>query len=124
VSPAARLRGLKPDWLSDPRVWRTEVPTSLAVALALIPEAISFSLIAGVDPAIGLFTSFTISVVISVVGGRRAAISAATGTVALVIAPLNRDHGPAGPLRGREEPRPLVEADDVHDATGAPVLRC
>ncbi|MFD3869321.1 SulP family inorganic anion transporter [Streptomyces sp. NPDC058623] len=93
MSPAARLRGLRPDWLSDPRVWRTEVLAGLVVALALIPEAISFSIIAGVDPAIGLFSSFTMAVVISVVGGRRAMISAATGAVALVIAPLNREHG-------------------------------
>lgn len=93
LSPAARLRGLKPDWLNDPKVWRTEVLAGLVVALALIPEAISFSIIAGVDPAIGLFASFTMAVVISVVGGRRAMISAATGAVALVIAPLNREHG-------------------------------
>lgn len=93
MSPAARLRGLKPDWLSDPRVWRTEVLGGLVVALALIPEAISFSVIAGVDPAIGLFASFTMAVTIAVVGGRRAMISAATGAVALVIAPLNREHG-------------------------------
>ncbi|MFI2618757.1 SulP family inorganic anion transporter [Streptomyces sp. NPDC018584] len=93
LSPAARLRGLRPDWLSDPKVWRTEILAGLVVALALIPEAISFSIIAGVDPAIGLFASFTMAVTISVVGGRRAMISAATGAVALVIAPLNREHG-------------------------------
>ncbi len=93
VSPASYLRGLKPDWLRDPKVWRTEVLGGLVVALALIPEAISFSIIAGVDPAVGLFASFTMAVVISVVGGRRAMISAATGAVALVIAPLNREHG-------------------------------
>ncbi|MFH9754957.1 SulP family inorganic anion transporter [Streptomyces griseus] len=93
TSPAARLRDLKPDWISDPKIWRTEVLAGLVVALALIPEAISFSIIAGVDPAIGLFASFTMAVVISVVGGRRAMISAATGAVALVIAPLNREHG-------------------------------
>ncbi|SNB65104.1 sulfate permease, SulP family [Streptomyces sp. PgraA7] len=93
LSSAARLRGLKPDWISDPKVWRTEVLAGLVVALALIPEAISFSIIAGVDPAIGLFASFTMAVVISVAGGRRAMISAATGAVALVIAPLNREHG-------------------------------
>ncbi|MFH8347615.1 SulP family inorganic anion transporter [Streptomyces sp. NPDC018045] len=92
-SPATRLRGLKPDWLSDPKVWRTEILGGLVVALALIPEALSFSIIAGVDPAIGLFASFTMAVTISVVGGRRAMISAATGAVALVIAPLNREHG-------------------------------
>ncbi|MER7490660.1 SulP family inorganic anion transporter [Streptomyces sp. NPDC126497] len=93
MSPAARLRGLKPGWLRDPKVWRTEVLAGLVVALALIPEAISFSVIAGVDPAIGLFASFTMAVTIAVVGGRRAMISAATGAVALVIAPLNREHG-------------------------------
>ncbi|MEV8455978.1 SulP family inorganic anion transporter [Streptomyces sp. NPDC052095] len=93
ATPAAWLRGLRPDWLNDPRVWRTEVLAGLVVGLALIPEAISFSIIAGVDPAIGLFTSFTMAVVISVVGGRRGMISAATGAVALVIAPLNREHG-------------------------------
>ncbi|MEU5969687.1 SulP family inorganic anion transporter [Streptomyces globisporus] len=93
MSPTARLRGLKPDWISDPKVWRTEVLAGLVVALALVPEAISFSIIAGVDPAIGLFASFTMAVVISIVGGRRAMISAATGAVALVIAPLNREHG-------------------------------
>ncbi|OKK15646.1 sulfate permease [Streptomyces sp. CB00455] len=87
------MRGLRPDWLSDPKVWHTEVLAGLVVALALIPEAISFSIIAGVDPAVGLFASFTMAVVISVVGGCRAMISAATGAVALVIAPLNRGHG-------------------------------
>ncbi|MFC8404701.1 SulP family inorganic anion transporter [Streptomyces griseoincarnatus] len=89
----ARLRGLKPDWLNNPKVWRTEVLAGLVVALALIPEAISFSIIAGVDPAVGLFASFTMAVVISIVGGRRAMISAATGAIALVVAPLNREHG-------------------------------
>lgn len=89
----ARLRGLKPDWLSDPKVWRTEILAGLVVGLALIPEAISFSVIAGVDPAIGLFAAFTMAVTIAIVGGRRAMISAATGAVALVIAPLNREHG-------------------------------
>jgi SulP family sulfate permease len=93
VSSAERLRGLRPEWLNEPKIWRTEVLGGLVVALALIPEAISFSIIAGVDPAVGLFASFTMAVVISVVGGRRAMISAATGAVALVIAPLNRDHG-------------------------------
>ncbi|MQY16733.1 C4-dicarboxylic acid transporter DauA [Streptomyces sp. RB5] len=79
--------------MSHPRVWRTEVLAGLVVALALIPEAISFSVIAGVEPAVGLFASFTMAVAISVFGGRRAMISAATGAVALVIAPLNREYG-------------------------------
>ncbi|WP_338019524.1 SulP family inorganic anion transporter [Saccharothrix deserti] len=72
---------------------RTEVLAGLVVALALIPEAISFSVIAGVAPSVGLFASFTMAVVISVVGGRPAMISAATGAVALVVAPLTREHG-------------------------------
>ncbi|MFF7854458.1 SulP family inorganic anion transporter [Streptomyces sp. NPDC007904] len=93
ASPAARLRAARPDWLNDPKVWRTEILGGLVVALALIPEAISFSIIAGVDPAVGLFASFTMAVTIAFVGGRRAMISAATGAVALVIAPLNREHG-------------------------------
>ncbi|AWS41598.1 sodium-independent anion transporter [Streptosporangium sp. 'caverna'] len=92
LSPAVRLRGFRPSWLS-PKVARTEVLAGLVVALALIPEAISFSIIAGVDPRIGLFASFTMAVTIAIVGGRPAMISAATGAVALVIAPLNREHG-------------------------------
>ncbi|SCK26097.1 sulfate permease, SulP family [Streptomyces sp. ScaeMP-e48] len=83
----------KPDWLASPKVFRTEVLAGLVVALALIPEAISFSIIAGVDPAVGLFASFTMAVVISIVGGRKAMISAATGAMALVIAPLNHEYG-------------------------------
>ncbi|MGA5248206.1 SulP family inorganic anion transporter [Streptomyces pseudogriseolus] len=93
-SPSTWLRvPRRPSWLSDPKVLRTEVLGGLVVALALIPEAISFSVIAGVDPAVGLFASFTMAVTIAVVGGRPAMISAATGAVALVIAPLNREHG-------------------------------
>ncbi|MFI2486895.1 SulP family inorganic anion transporter [Promicromonospora kroppenstedtii] len=72
---------------------RTEVLAGLVVALALIPEAIAFSIIAGVDPRIGLFASFTMAVTISFLGGRPAMISAATGAVALVIAPVVREHG-------------------------------
>ncbi|MFE0799541.1 SulP family inorganic anion transporter [Streptomyces sp. NPDC058812] len=93
LSQAPKLRLSKPDWLASPKVVRTEVLAGLVVALALIPEAISFSIIAGVDPAVGLFASFTMAVVISVVGGRKAMISAATGAVALVIAPLNQEYG-------------------------------
>lgn len=89
---ASRFGSFRPSWLS-PKVLRTEVLGGLVVALALIPEAISFSIIAGVDPAIGLFASFTMAVTIAFVGGRPAMISAATGAVALVIAPLNRQHG-------------------------------
>jgi SulP family sulfate permease len=93
LSQARKFRMSKPDWLASPKVFRTEVLAGLVVALALIPEAISFSIIAGVDPAVGLFASFTMAVVISVVGGRKAMISAATGAMALVIAPLNHEYG-------------------------------
>ena len=72
---------------------RTEVLGGLVVALALIPEAIAFSILAGVDPRVGLFASVTMAVTIAFTGGRPAMISAATGAVALVIAPVMRDHG-------------------------------
>ncbi|MDP3197527.1 SulP family inorganic anion transporter, partial [Tabrizicola sp.] len=73
---------IKPDLLSG-----------LVVALALIPEAIAFSIIAGVDPAVGLYASFVIAVTIAFVGGRPAMISAATGAMALLMVTLVRDHG-------------------------------
>lgn len=79
--------------LRSVRLLRTEVLAGLVVALALIPEAISFSIIAGVDPRVGLFASFTMAVTISFLGGRPAMISAATGAVAVVVAPVVRDHG-------------------------------
>ncbi|WP_432541560.1 SulP family inorganic anion transporter [Kineococcus sp. SYSU DK002] len=90
AAPATRRR--RPPWLT-PRVLRTEALAGLVVALALIPEAISFSVIAGVDPRVGLFASFTMAVSIAVLGGRPAMISAATGAIALVIAPVVREHG-------------------------------
>ena len=71
----------------------TEVLAGLVVALALIPEAIAFSIIAGVDPRVGLFASFTMAVSIAFLGGRPAMISAATGAIALVIAPVAREYG-------------------------------
>ena len=86
-------RWSRPEWLASPRVLRTEVLAGLVVALALIPEAISFSILAGVDPKIGLFASFTMAVTIAFTGGRPAMISAATGAIALVVAPLAKEHG-------------------------------
>jgi len=79
--------------LRTPRLLTREVLAGLVVALALIPEAISFSIIAGVDPRVGLFSSFVMAVSIAVLGGRPAMITAATGAVALVIAPVARDYG-------------------------------
>lgn len=79
--------------LRSPARLKTELLAGLVVALALIPEAISFSIIAGVDPRVGLFASFTMAVTIAIVGGRPAMISAATGAIALVAAPLVHAHG-------------------------------
>ncbi|GAB2515484.1 C4-dicarboxylic acid transporter DauA [Corynebacterium atrinae] len=78
---------------SSPTRIRTEVLAGLAVALALIPEAIAFSILAGVDPAVGLFSSVVMAIVIAFTGGRPAMITGATGAIALVIAPVARDHG-------------------------------
>ena len=91
-SPAAPAR--RPSFsLPAGKVLRVELLAGLVVALALIPEAISFSIIAGVDPKIGLYASFTMAVAISIVGGRPAMISAATGAMALVVVPLVDEHG-------------------------------
>jgi SulP family sulfate permease len=79
--------------LKTPSLLTREVLAGLVVALALIPEAISFSIIAGVDPKVGLFSSFIMAVTIAFVGGRPAMITAATGAVALVIGPVARDYG-------------------------------
>ncbi|WP_193597881.1 SulP family inorganic anion transporter [Microbacterium sp. YJN-G] len=79
--------------LKSPRILTREVLAGLVVALALIPEAISFSIIAGVDPKVGLFSSFIMAVTIAFVGGRPAMITAATGAIALVIAPVAREYG-------------------------------
>lgn len=81
------------DAFKKPSLLTREVLAGLVVALALIPEAIAFSLIAGVDPKVGLFSSFVMAVTIAFVGGRPAMITAATGAVALVIAPVAREYG-------------------------------
>ncbi len=78
---------------SSLRRLRMEVFGGLVVALALIPEAISFSILAGVDPRMGLFASFTMAVTIAFTGGRPAMISGAAGAIALVIVPLVAEHG-------------------------------
>ena len=92
VAPAttSRLDRWRAEWLSNPRA---EIVAGLVVALALIPEAIAFSLIAGVDPAVGLYASFSIAIIIAFAGGRPAMISAATGAMALLMVPLVREHG-------------------------------
>ncbi len=79
--------------LPSVRTLRVEALAGLVVGLALIPEAISFSVIAGVDPRVGLFASFTMAVTIAFAGGRPAMISAATGSTALVLASVSQAHG-------------------------------
>ena len=81
---------LRQDWLSNVR---GDLLAGIVVALALIPEAIAFSIIAGVDPKVGLYASFCIAVVIAFTGGRPGMISAATGAMALVMVTLVKDHG-------------------------------
>ena len=84
------LTSLRQTWLFNVR---GDVLAGLVVALALIPEAIAFSIIAGVDPKVGLYASFSMAVVIAFAGGRAGMISAATGAMALVMVTLVRDHG-------------------------------
>lgn len=84
------LHSLKQTWLSN---IRGDILAGLVVALALIPEAIAFSIIAGVDPKVGLYASFCIAVVIAFVGGRPGMISAATGAMALLMVTLVKNHG-------------------------------
>ncbi len=84
------MKSIRQDWLSNVR---NDLLAGLVVALALIPEAIAFSIIAGVDPKVGLYASFCIAAVISFTGGRPGMISAATGAMALVMVALVKDHG-------------------------------
>ena len=84
------LAHLRRTWLFN---IRNDILAGLVVALALIPEAIAFSIIAGVDPKVGLYASFSIATIIAFAGGRPGMISAATGAMALVIASLVKDHG-------------------------------
>ena len=84
------IASARQQWLARPG---REILAGTVVGLALIPEAIAFSIIAGVDPAVGLYASFIIAVTIAFTGGRPAMISAATGAMALLMGGLVRDHG-------------------------------
>lgn len=84
------INKLRQDWFSNVR---NDLLAGLVVALALIPEAIAFSIIAGVDPKVGLYASFSIATLIAFVGGRPGMISAATGAMALVMVSLVKSHG-------------------------------
>lgn len=84
------LAKIQQEWFSNVR---GDILSGIVVALALIPEAIAFSIIAGVDPMVGLYASFSMAVVIAFMGGRPAMISAATGAMALLMVTLVKDHG-------------------------------
>ena len=84
------MHAIRLDWFSN---IRNDLLAGLVVALALIPEAIAFSIIAGVDPKIGLYASFSMAVVIAFAGGRPGMISAATGAMALLMVTLVKEHG-------------------------------
>ncbi len=84
------IEAIQRDWTSNVK---NDLLAGTVVALALIPEAIAFSLIAGVDPKVGLYASFCIAVIIAFVGGRPGMISAATGAMALLMVTLVKDHG-------------------------------
>ena len=84
------LQSIRQDWFFNVR---NDLLAGLVVALALIPEAIAFSIIAGVDPRVGLYASFSIAVLTAVFGGRPGMISAATGAMALVMVTLVKTHG-------------------------------
>ena len=84
------LLSKKQDWFGN---IRGDVLAGTVVALALIPEAIAFSIIAGVDPKVGLYASFCIAFIIAIIGGRPGMISAATGAMALLMVTLVKDHG-------------------------------
>ena len=84
------LLSAKQDWLGNVR---NDILAGIVVALALVPEAIAFSIIAGVDPKVGLYASFAIAVIIAIVGGRAGMISAATAATALLMVTLVKEHG-------------------------------
>ncbi|MBQ1481784.1 MAG: SulP family inorganic anion transporter [Sphingomonas sp.] len=87
------VQNYRTQWFSNLGDARRDVLAGIVVALALIPEAIGFSIISGVDPRVGLYASVAIAIVISFLGGRPAMISAATAAVAVVVTPLVREHG-------------------------------
>ncbi len=90
---SVKFANYRREWFDGLGGVRRDVLAGIVVALALIPEAIGFSIIAGVDPRVGLYASVAIAMVISFVGGRPGMISAATAAVAVLVTPLVRDHG-------------------------------
>lgn len=84
------MKSVRQDWLSNVR---NDLLAGIVVALALIPEALAFSIIAGVDPKVGLYAAFSMATVIAFVGGRAGMVSAATGAMALLMVTLVKQHG-------------------------------
>ncbi len=84
------MKNLKKEWLGN---IRGDLLSGIVVAIALVPEAIAFSIIAGLSPMVGLYSAFCISIVVAIAGGRAGMISGATGAMALVLASLVRNHG-------------------------------
>ena len=84
------LSQLQDEWLGNVRA---DILAGLVVALALIPEAIAFSMIAGVDPKVGLYASFSIAVIVAITGGRPGMISAATAATAVLMVTLVKEYG-------------------------------
>jgi len=84
------IEKIKKDWFGN---IRGDILSGIVVALALIPEALAFAIIAGVDPMVSLYACFCIAIIISFVGGRSGMISAATGAMALLMMPLVKEHG-------------------------------
>ncbi|MEM9429995.1 MAG: SulP family inorganic anion transporter [Pseudomonadota bacterium] len=90
VARSFDLGRLREEWLGNTR---SDLIAGLVVALALIPEAIAFSIIAGVDPKVGLYASFSIAVLVAITGGRPGMISAATAATAVLMVTLVKEHG-------------------------------
>lgn len=84
------MQSIRQDWFSNVR---NDLLSGIVVALALIPEALAFSIIAGVDPKVGLYAAFSMATVIAFTGGRPGMISAATGAMALLMITLVKQHG-------------------------------
>ena len=87
------LTAYRQQWFAGAATARVDILAGIVVALALIPEAIGFSIIAGVDPRVGIYASIAIAIVISFTGGRPGMISAATAAVAVLVIPLVKEHG-------------------------------
>jgi len=84
------MKELRQEWFGS---IKGDLLAGIVVCMALIPEAIGFSIVAGVDPMIGVYASFCMSLIISIFGGRTGMISAAAGAMALVLASLVKEHG-------------------------------